>query len=366
MYGLYIHWPFCQSKCRYCDFASYDKDFDKMGSLAQRMGEELDFYLQNHKDISLDTVYFGGGTPSIMPLPVLSLFMEKIKPYFIFESEVSIEINPASSSELKLKEYKQLGINRVSFGVQSFDDNVLKILGRLHSSQQAIESYHLARSIFDNINIDLMFGTPGQTVDILNNDLDTIIRLDPEHVSIYSLILEDGTPFWDSYNKKELVLPDEDTVADMYSLIIDRLTDAGYVQYEVSNFAKPGRECRHNYNCWLNREYIGIGVGAHSFFAGARYANPDAIADYLQSDNSAITSNIGKNKLSDKDNVSNKLVLGLRKLDGVCVDAQMRGYFGDEIDKLISLGLLEIKDNNIKLTRRGLFVGNEVFERFVD
>lgn len=363
--GLYIHWPFCQSKCFYCDFASYEGLFSYTDDVVAKMFGELGYYLDNFPAIKFDTVFFGGGTPSLMPIPVLTRLMDKIESRLIPDAEISIEINPTSNSELKLKEYKKLGINRVSFGVQSFDDTILKTLGRLHSSQQAVESYQLAGELFDNINIDLMFGVPGQTMGILDTDLDTIIKLNQAHISIYNLILEEGTPFKDIYDRGELILPDDEMSEQMYSHIIKRLAGAGYRHYEVSNFAKPGKECKHNLHCWENKEYIGIGVGAHSFFDNARYANPDEIKDYLSQNAEEKLNTDISNKLTEKENLGNKMMLGLRMLDGITLDNSEYSHFEKEINKLSALGLIEVSGNRVKLSEKGLFVGNEVFEKFI-
>ena len=276
-------------------------------------------------------------------------------------SEITVEANPGTANLAKLKALRSLGINRLSIGVQSFNDKHLQKLGRIHSAKQAIDFYNDARAAgFDNINLDLMFALPDQTLDEWKADIQTALSLIPEHLSIYNLKIEEGTPFYLQLNTYNLQLPTEDTEADMFEHAIDTLTSNGFHHYEISNFSQPGKECLHNINYWLNGDYIGVGAGAHSHLNGRRWSNPNCVEAYM----SRVTSHesLGRG-LETGDPRPETIFLGLRLLDGISTK-HFTG-FEKEVSELIKDGLLEEKNGNYRLTRRGLFLGNMVFEKFV-
>ena len=357
MDALYIHIPFCMKKCAYCDFHSFE------GKMAESKNY-VDYLIKDFKSwptYNYDTVYFGGGTPSLLDADEVGRILSEIK--IDSGAEVTLELNPTTANFEKLKGFRDNGINRLSIGMQSFNDDILKTLGRLHSSQKARETFNNARKVgFDNISIDLMFAVPGQTIEILKEDLATIKELNPNHISIYSLIWEEGTPFWDMLQKGVMKACDNDLEAEMFELIIDTLTDMGYVHYEISNFAKPGLEARHNSKYWENKEYIALGIGASFYTEGVRGKNLLGFNEYYE----AIDK--GEKPWFESEIVENpkeyEYMLGLRLLQkGIipteenikktCENLKNEGY------------LLEVEENRYILSRKGLFFGNLVFERFV-
>lgn len=356
MDALYIHIPFCMKKCAYCDFHSFE------GKLHESKNY-VDYLIKDFKswpEYTYDTVYFGGGTPSLLEGLEVNRILKEIK---IGEgAEVTLELNPTTANLSKLKAFREAGINRLSIGMQSFDDDILKTLGRLHSSQKAKETFMNARLAgFDNVSIDLMFAVPGQTIEILKRDLEIIRELNPEHVSIYSLIWEEGTPFWDMLKKGVMEECDNDLEAEMFELIIETLKQMGYVHYEVSNFAKPNFEARHNSKYWENKEYIALGIGASFYVDGVRGKNLLGFNEYYDSIDSDKKPWLEWEKV---DPVEYEYMLGLRLLEkGIipseevakktCVKLENEGY------------LLEVEKNRYILSKNGLFFANRVFEEFL-
>ena len=263
--ALYLHIPFCEKKCEYCDFCT----FVNMSREYEKYTEALVKELKMYPEYEYDTVYFGGGTPSLLPVELLSYIMENIK--YRKDGEITLELNPNDMSFEKLKELRKMGINRLSIGIQSFQDYVLKFIGRLHSGENAIKVFWDAREAgFDNISIDLMFGIPNQSLEDLKKDLETILLLSPENISIYSLIWEEGTVFWSKLQKGILSEMDQDLEAEMYEEIIDFLQRNGYIHYEISNFSKKGMGGVHNLKYWRNKEFIGAGLSAATYYKGKR------------------------------------------------------------------------------------------------
>ncbi len=378
--GIYIHIPFCKQKCYYCDFVSYSNKCSEVKEYIESLKKEIEeFDFSNYK---VTSIYIGGGTPSyidsIYIVEILSELKEKLKCNLIEfkDIEITIEVNPGTVDTKKLNDYKKLGINRLSIGLQSTKNDILKKIGRIHTYQEFLEIYKLARETgFKNINIDLMIGIPGQKIGDLKNTLQDIIKLEPEHISVYSLIIEENTPIEKMLENGEIKLPDEDLERNMYWYVKNTLELNGYNHYEISNFAKLGKESRHNLNCWNQEEYIGFGVAAHSYLNGIRFSNTINIEEYIQHiENNRKEENIQieeSQSLEDKKNEF--MMLGFRKIQGVDI-ARFKEKFIDNpiflyrenLNKLVEEGLIEVDLNHIKLTNKGIDLANLVFEEFVD
>lgn len=378
--GIYIHIPFCKQKCYYCDFVSYSNKCSEVKEYIESLKKEIEeFDFSNYK---VTSIYIGGGTPSyidsIYIVEILSELKEKLKCNLIEfkDIEITIEVNPGTVDTKKLNDYKKSGINRLSIGLQSTKNDILKKIGRIHTYQEFLEIYKLAREIgFKNINIDLMIGIPGQKIEDLKNTLQDIIKLEPEHISVYSLIIEENTPIEKMLENGEIKLPDEDLERNMYWYVKNTLELNGYNHYEISNFAKLGKESRHNLNCWNQEEYIGFGVAAHSYLNGIRFSNTINVEEYIQHiENNRKEENIQieeSQSLEDKKNEF--MMLGFRKIQGVDI-ARFKEKFIDnpiflyreKLNKLVEEGLIEVDLNHIKLTNKGIDLANLVFEEFVD
>lgn len=378
--GIYIHIPFCKQKCYYCDFVSYSNKCSEVKEYIESLKKEIEeFDFSNYK---VTSIYIGGGTPSyidsIYIVEILSELKEKLKCNLIEfkDIEITIEVNPGTVDTKKLNDYKKSGINRLSIGLQSTKNDILKKIGRIHTYQEFLEIYKLARETgFKNINIDLMIGIPGQKIGNLKNTLQDIIKLEPEHISVYSLIIEENTPIKKMLENGEIKLPDEDLERNMYWYVKNTLELNGYNHYEISNFAKLGKESRHNLNCWNQEEYIGFGVAAHSYLNGIRFSNTINVEEYIQHiENNRKEENIQieeSQSLEDKKNEF--MMLGFRKIQGVDI-ARFKEKFIDNpiflyrenLNKLVEEGLIEVDLNHIKLTNKGIDLANLVFEEFVD
>lgn len=378
--GIYIHIPFCKQKCYYCDFVSYSNKCSEVKEYIESLKKEIEeFDFSNYK---VTSIYIGGGTPSyidsIYIVEILSELKEKLKCNLIEfkDIEITIEVNPGTVDTKKLNDYKKSGINRLSIGLQSTKNDILKKIGRIHTYQEFLEIYKLAREIgFKNINIDLMIGIPGQKIGDLKNTLQDIIKLEPEHISVYSLIIEENTPIEKMLENGEIKLPDEDLERNMYWYVKNTLELNGYNHYEISNFAKLGKESRHNLNCWNQEEYIGFGVAAHSYLNDIRFSNTINVEEYIQHiENNRKEENIQieeSQSLEDKKNEF--MMLGFRKIQGVDI-ARFKEKFIDnpiflyreKLNKLVEEGLIEVDLNHIKLTNKGIDLANLVFEEFVD
>lgn len=378
--GIYIHIPFCKQKCYYCDFVSYSNKCSEVKEYIESLKKEIEeFDFSNYK---VTSIYIGGGTPSyidsIYIVEILSELKEKLKCNLIEfkDIEITIEVNPGTVDTKKLNDYKKSGINRLSIGLQSTKNDILKKIGRIHTYQEFLEIYKLARETgFKNINIDLMIGIPGQKIGDLKNTLQDIIKLEPEHISVYSLIIEENTPIEKMLENGEIKLPDEDLERNMYWYVKNTLELNGYNHYEISNFAKFGKESRHNLNCWNQEEYIGFGVAAHSYLNGIRFSNTINVEEYIQHiENNGKEENIQieeSQSLEDKKNEF--MMLGFRKIQGVDI-ARFKEKFIDnpiflyreKLNKLVEEGLIEVDLNHIKLTNKGIDLANLVFEEFVD
>ncbi|MGN1298466.1 MAG: radical SAM family heme chaperone HemW [Candidatus Scatovivens sp.] len=371
--GIYVHIPFCKRKCEYCDFISFENKYE----LIENYIETLILEMENEsKKISkeqyeITTIYFGGGTPSFIDSKYIIQILDKIKQNFnLSNPEITIEINPGTVDENKLKKYFENGINRISIGLQETDNKLLNMLGRIHRFEEFLNTYNLARNVgFKNINVDLMIGLPNQTLNNINESLNKIIDINPEHISVYSLILEDNTKLKQKIERGELVLPSEELERKMYWNVKEKLEKNNYNQYEISNFSKQGFESKHNINCWKQKEYLGFGLAAHSYFNNVRYANVHKLEEYIESEGS---DKIIEERQTREETMKEYMLLGLRKINGVSISEfeQKFGihplfYFRFEISKLVEEELLEIDLDNIRLTKKGLDLANQVFQEFV-
>ena len=366
--GLYVHVPFCVRKCNYCDFCSFPVEkVDNRAQYIKALCREISSY--KDKKIGIDSIFFGGGTPSLLEPQEFSLIVEEIKSSFAIsdECEFTVECNPKTLTEQKLRVYSSLGVNRISLGLQSIHDNELKKLGRIHTFGDFLDSYELVRRCgFNNVNVDLMYGIPEQTADSFDKTVKKILELSPEHISVYGLILEDGTPFFEV--KDTLPLPSEDEECDMYSAAATLLSDAGYIHYEISNYSKPGYECQHNLKYWKLREYIGVGAAAYSYFDSARFGNIDSISDYID-DKSRIAyySRVGREELA-----YDYVMLGLRLGTGISL-TEYKSLFGKDfregreelISRFSSLGLLIESKERIFLTEKGFYLSNYLLTELI-
>lgn len=374
--GIYVHIPFCLSKCHYCDFASYANLEYEYEVYIDALINEIKAYTQSIKEpIVAKTIFVGGGTPSVLPPFLLEKLLIALKQYLIFDQniEYTLETNPGTLTLEKLDIIKKHGINRISIGLQAYQNNLLKKIGRIHTREQFIKNYELCKEAgFNNISVDLMFGLPGQSLQDWEETLLNVIKLEPEHISAYSLIVEEGTLFGDLYNKGKLELIDEDTERSMYHYAKTYLEENGYQQYEISNFAKKDKESKHNILYWRTLPYIGVGLGAHSYYKDTRYHNTYEMKEYLKNSNDL--SEIQKNKefIDPKTAMAEYMFLGLRLNSGV-LDEDFKnkfGYsimdiYGQQITRHIKEGLLKREKGKTTLTDFGQDVSNIVFSSFL-
>ena len=381
--GIYIHIPFCKSKCDYCDFISYPNKTDKVEAYFEAVKKEIQRY--NLEKYNVTTIYIGGGTPSYVDSKYICDILKELKIKLrnnqteLKDMEITIEVNPGTVVEEKLRMYKNIGINRISIGLQSTNDNLLKQIGRIHNYKEFINTYELAKKVgFQNINVDLMIGLPNQTIQELKKSLEDIKILNPNHVSIYSLIVEEGTKIEKQLTSGEIELPDEEVERQMYWYVKNTLELNGYNHYEISNFAKKGNESRHNLNCWNQKEYIGLGIAAHSYIDGIRYSNTIDLEKYLEANfnnNQELETKrirIMEEVQSLEDKKKEYMLLGLRKIEGVSISKFKSRYIDNpiflyrkELEKLVEEKLISIEGDYIKLTNRGLDLANLVWEEFV-
>ena len=367
--GVYIHIPFCKQKCLYCVFVSFANKQELQKDYIQALKKEI----QNWKNdaYKIKTIYIGGGTPSYIDSNYISEIINLVGN----APSITIELNPGTVTKEKLLVYKNAGINRLSIGLQSTNDTLLKQIGRIHNYKQFLETYNLARNIgFDNINVDLMIGLPNQSIKDIKQSLEDICRLNPEHISVYSLIVEENTPMQKLIDNGELELPDEETERQMYWYVKDYLELNGYKHYEISNFAKPGFESEHNLDCWNQKEYIGFGAGAYSYLNKKRFGNISNLEKYIQNCNSNnFEKNVILEEAQDKNQQMNEyMILGLRKIDGISIQKFEEKFnenpillFRKELQKLHEEKLIIIDGDVIKLSNKGLDLANIVWEEFV-
>ena len=383
--GIYVHIPFCKKKCSYCDFVSYENKTEKIEEYIKYLKKEIyqtaegarkDIECKLIKPFRINTIYIGGGTPSYIDSKHIVAIVDLIKKEFEIDKdiEITIELNPGTVDKQKLLDYKNIGINRLSIGVQSNNDNLLISIGRIHNYNEFLDTYTLARKIgFENINLDFIIGLPNQKMEDIDNLIIEIKKLSPEHISIYSLMLEENTKMFERYKNNSLELPDENMERQMYWKLKNSLEKNGYIHYEISNFAKKGCESRHNLACWNQEEYMGFGVAAHSYTDGARYSNIDNIDEYINNfkNNKDIENIIFHEKQNIEMKMKEYMFLGFRKIQGINIDEFYNKFkkdvfdvFSDELSRLIDINLIQINDNNIKLTNKGIDLANLVFEEF--
>lgn len=372
--GIYIHIPFCIRKCKYCDFLSFAADENTKKQYVEKLCTEIEHFFAQYKEYEVRTVFFGGGTPSILEVTLIGKIMETLKKAvpFMEEAEISLEANPGTLSEEKLKEYRECGINRLSIGLQSTEEKELNYLGRIHSYEDFLKSYELARQEgFTNINVDLMSAVPYQTLESWEKTLDRVLLLKPEHISAYSLIVEEGTPFYEDDRLEEL-LADEDTEREMYVRTEEKLLEYGYHRYEVSNYAKEGRECAHNVLYWKRGDYIGFGLGAASCIHNMRFKNTDSMKEYMEMPWRKPEERWEVEHLSLREQMEETMILGLRMTEGVSKEEFQGKYgrimkeeFGDAIAKHKADGLLMEEKEWIRFTKRGFDLSNMVLCDFL-
>ena len=373
--GLYLHIPFCMKKCGYCDFLSWKGTEEEQEIYVQSLIREIGSYEEFAKNYKVSTVFVGGGTPSILTGEQMERIFDAISKVFWLEKrpEITLEMNPGTVTVEKLKAYKRAGVNRLSMGLQSVKNENLKMLGRVHTYEEFLHSYELARQEkFDNISIDLISSLPGQTLESWEEELRQAIDLNPEHVSVYQLILEEGTPFYEKYANHPELLPTEEISRDIYLLTGKLLKEAGYEQYEISNYAKPGNESRHNLKYWERKDYLGLGLGAASMVRNIRMSNTRDMKTYLERCEQPRTMREDVEFLEEPRQMEEFMFLGLRKTRGVS-RKEFRRIFGQELDmvyekalyKCLENGLLKEHKDRIFLSEEGMLLSNLVMSEFL-
>ncbi len=385
--SLYVHIPFCASKCGYCDFNSYAGQEHLIPAYSRAMVCEARLWRQTTAGRPLTTVFFGGGTPSLLPVDDLATIMDGLRAAFDVspDAEVTLEANPGSVDQAYLRALLDLGFNRLSLGVQSFHDDELQALGRIHSAEDAREAVRDARAAgFGNVSLDLIFGLPEQGMEPWRGSVEEAVALAPEHLSLYALTVEEGTPLARDVAEGRTRAPDPDIQADQYEWARERLARAGFEHYEISNWARSGYRCRHNLGCWECREYLGLGAGAHSFLDGARVANAEAPAEYLSlveqaweetgagAGRTPMRQVVSREPLTPELAMADALVLGLRLVEGVSLTGFRERFatdamdaFGERLAEPLAHGLVETAGGRLRLTDRGRLLGNEVFARLL-
>ena len=395
---IYVHIPFCAKKCAYCDFLSFPGNMRMRREYTDKLLEEIRIQSSFVREYQVDTIFLGGGTPSVLDVTDITAIMGTLKEHYDIapDAEITIEVNPGTVKMEGLVAYREAGINRVSMGLQSADDTELRYLGRIHTYDEFLKSFQRVRMAgFTNVNVDLISAIPGQTPESWRNTLKKTAMLKPEHISAYSLIVEEGTPFYDRYGghvemesyemspeeRRRLMalpdLPDEDTEREMYYMTRNCLAEQGYERYEISNYARPGFECRHNVGYWTGTEYLGLGLGASSYLEGCRFHNTSDFQSYVSAhfdDEAEFCQALRQDmeQLSVKSKMEEFMFLGLRLTRGVSVEGfitrfgqSIRNVYGGVIDKLEREGLLEHKNGYYRLTERGLDLSNYAMSLFL-
>lgn len=375
-FGLYIHIPFCMKKCYYCDFLSAPASLEMQKLYVEALKKEIQLTKEKQKGV-VKTIFFGGGTPSVLEDYQIAELMDLIHSGFQVkdDAEISIEVNPGIIKREKLVTYRNSGINRLSLGLQSTNDKELRQLGRIHTYEEFEMNYLLARELgFDNINVDLMLAIPNQTREGLQCGLQKLINLRPEHISVYSLIIEEGTPFHQMQSR--LNLPSDEEERRMYWATDEYLTKNRYLPYEISNYALEGKECQHNLVYWSDQEYIGLGIGAASYWGGVRWKNIDDIKEYIKCSIPDKIRTITQPKDEQK-HLEEFLFLGLRKRKGISIallnhkfeksfPKPLENKYAAELKELLEKGWLEIVDGYLRLTKAGIDFSNLVFAKFIE
>nr|WP_230414836.1 radical SAM family heme chaperone HemW [Paenibacillus allorhizosphaerae] len=373
--AVYIHIPFCTNKCHYCDFNSYVLKGQPVMDYLDALEREMEQTVRQVPPGEIETIFVGGGTPTVLLPDQMESFLNRVRTYFPTQApnvEFTMEANPGTTDLEKLQAMKAGGVNRISFGVQSFNNALLEGIGRIHNTDDVYRSLENARAAgFTNMSIDLMFGLPKQTIQIMQDTLQEALALNLPHYSIYSLKVEENTLFHTLYQRGQLPLPEEDEEVGMFDLIMDTLRSAGYGQYEISNFARPGFESRHNMMYWRNQSYYGLGAGAHGYVHGRRHVNMKGVQPYIDATRKGLPilemSDVGREEAME-----DFMMVGLRMRRGVRdadfleqFGCKLESVFGSVIDKFLRLELLERTEEGYRLTDRGIPLGNEVFGEFL-
>ncbi len=373
--GLYVHIPFCKKKCFYCDFPSFGNMGEKYEAYAIALEHEIEERAKTCGEYQVNTIFFGGGTPTVLSEEVLGRLLAKIKESFTVaqDAEITIEANPGTLNLKMADALAQRGFNRLSMGVQAWQNRLLSKLGRIHTIEEFQENFQNARKAgFENINVDLMFALPTQSFSDWAETLEKITALELEHISAYSLIIEEGTPFYEKFQKGELVEIEEELDRKMYHYAVEFLAKQGYHQYEISNFARAGRESRHNKVYWQTEPYLGLGLGAHSFFDGSRFHNPYDLDQYMLAQGDITTLEEEKETVTQQEAMGEFMFLGLRMTKGVSFEkfrkrfgVEMMGIYFEAIDEFVHKGLLYQTEEKIALTEKGMDLSNQVFAGFL-
>ena len=382
-FGLYIHIPFCRQKCFYCDFPSFAGREKKIDRYLQALEQEFALLRQRlyQKDNVRDTegkfaprtIYIGGGTPTALNAPQMEKLLEIVQKYVIVAEEFTVEMNPGTVDREKLLLLQQAGVNRLSVGVQSFDDNCLQKIGRIHTAQEAVDTIELAHNLgFGNISLDLIYGLPQQDREILTKSVERAFTLPVQHISIYGLQLEEGTAFQRMADMGKLQLPTDELVEAMHDYIVEKLPEAGYQRYEISNYALSGYESKHNLSYWQDVDYLGLGSGAHSYWQGTRYENPRSIDDYISALEAGRLPATVEEQVDKQAHMEEYCFLGLRTAAGIDKNLFQQKFgvdlftvYGRTIEKLVALDLLQHTARGIALTTLGMKYGNQVFGEFL-
>lgn len=373
--GLYIHIPFCRQKCLYCDFPSWAGKEGQMQGYVDALTKEIENRGKEYADRKVVSVFFGGGTPTTLSIPMLEQLMQAVFANWDIaeDAEITTEANPGTLDGEMASALKRMGFNRLSMGVQAWQNRLLRDLGRIHTIETFQENLKAVREAgFTNINTDLMFALPNQTMADWQETVKNIVAMNPEHISAYSLIIEEGTPFYDRYEKGELKPAEEELDREMYHWAVDYLAEHGYEQYEISNFAKKGRQSRHNRIYWQAEEYLGMGLGSHSYMAGERFHNIYDLQKYMQADGDVSLLKEEVEVITEEDALAEFMFLGLRLTEGVSFarfrerfGRKMKNIYGEQIEELEKDGLLQEDEKGIRLTARGVDISNFVFEKFL-
>ena len=373
--GIYIHIPFCHQICNYCDFNKVFFKNQPVDEYIESLGEEMRLWTRDHDFSNIETIFLGGGTPTSLSPEQLNRLLELIRMYIPIEhvTEFTSEANPDELTKEKLKVLYNGGVNRLSLGVQAFQDELLKKLGRTHSNEHVFKTIEDAKNTgFENISVDLMYGLPGQTMQQWKKTLDIAFSLQLPHFSAYSLIVEPKTIFYNLMAKRKLRLPGEDLEAEMYDVLMQQMEQHGLHQYEISNFSKDGYSSIHNRIYWDNDEYVGFGAGAHGYINGIRYSNHGPLKKYMVAISNGEKPINETHTETKQERIEEELFLGLRKIAGVSkkhfiekFNCTIESIYEKQLKELVHKGFIAIDDDYIKLTRNGRFVGNEVFEEFL-
>lgn len=371
--SVYIHIPFCVKKCNYCDFLSAAASEETKRQYVDRLIMEMEREAENYRNYQVVSVFFGGGTPSVLQTGDTGRIMAALKEHFCVseDAEITSEVNPGTADYEKLKAYKEMGFNRLSIGLQSAEDTELKLLGRIHDYKVFLAVYEAARRAgFQNVNVDIMSALPGQSIESYRRTLEKVLQLEPEHISAYSLIVEEGTPFFEWYGgeRGEVLLPSEEEEREMYDLTEKLLREREYHRYEISNYAKEGLECRHNKAYWIRQDYVGFGIGAASMVQNVRFQNKQDLKGYLEGDLSKEEHTV----LTQKECMEEFMFLGLRLTEGVskekfyeCFRVSMEEVYREVLEAMEKKGLLVNESKRVYLTKKGLDVSNYVMAEFL-